>query len=287
MGGGYYSSSFYSSSSTVSSNSSDGDSGADSSGGEEPVVLDLDGDGYKENVGWVGLDDALLAIDLDGDGEINQTKEVNFAHGVDEAETDLDGVRAVYDDNRDGVLDANDARFNDFRVWRDANGDGVSEPGELKTLTEAGITSIRLTGDRVDEARDDNGIARYTDYTTADGAKHQVGDATFSVSGFGYAVDEATGDLSLNIDDVEAIGFADENGSLTVADGAETQPGGAESRPRDRTRRRGGGAGRRVPPHPLTPPSDNPPTSHFCAARKTTVMGMPESTAAAAKSPHR
>ena len=43
------------------------------------------------------------------------------------------------------MLDANDARFGEFAVWQDANGDGVSDAGEVKTLAELGITSINLT----------------------------------------------------------------------------------------------------------------------------------------------
>ena len=39
--------------------------------------------------------------------------------------------------------------------------------------------------------------------------------------------------------------------------------------------------------HPLTPPAVRPDTIQRCAARKTSVMGRPDSTAAAAKSPHR
>jgi hypothetical protein len=39
--------------------------------------------------------------------------------------------------------------------------------------------------------------------------------------------------------------------------------------------------------HPLTPPAVSPDTIHRCAARNTSVIGSPDNTAAAAKSPHR
>ena len=38
---------------------------------------------------------------------------------------------------------------------------------------------------------------------------------------------------------------------------------------------------------PFTPPAVNPETIHRCAARNTKVIGSPDSTAAAAKSPHK
>jgi Ca2+-binding RTX toxin-like protein len=232
MNGGYYSPTFCSYSTSSSS---------DTSGNQDPVVLDLDGDGvelvarsashafydlngdgFLENVGWASGDDALLAIDLNGDGIINQTSEINFAHGVAGAATDLDGIRLTYDSNRDGVLDARDARFADFRVWHDVNADGVSDPSELRTLTEAGITSVGLTGSRVDENRDGNTIARYTHYTRADGTTGQVGDAGFSTSAFGYRFNPATGSLDLRAESLAAVAAVGRGGTVTAADGTET-----------------------------------------------------------------
>ncbi len=46
---------------------------------------------------------------------------------------------AQYDLNDDGVIDENDAIFDKLMVWVDANGDGVSDKGELKTLKELGV----------------------------------------------------------------------------------------------------------------------------------------------------
>jgi flagellar biosynthesis regulator FlaF len=49
------------------------------------------------------------------------------------------------DSNQDGVMDANDAVFANLRVWQDLNQDGISQPNELKTLSELSITSISIT----------------------------------------------------------------------------------------------------------------------------------------------
>ena len=57
-----------------------------------------------------------------------------------------------------------------------------------------------------------------------------------------------------------------------------------------------GGMAQNMSPHgsranpknqPFTPPAVNPETIHRCAARNTKVIGSPDSTAAAAKSPHK
>jgi transposase-like protein len=50
------------------------------------------------------------------------------------------------DSNRDGVVNSLDANFNQLRVWRDLNQDGISQAGELQTLSQAGIACIGVTG---------------------------------------------------------------------------------------------------------------------------------------------
>jgi hypothetical protein len=61
--------------------------------------------------------------------------------------SDLEGLRHAFDSNRDNVLDANDARWNEFRVWQDLNQNGISEDGELRTMSEAGIKLLNLLPD--------------------------------------------------------------------------------------------------------------------------------------------
>jgi hypothetical protein len=56
---------------------------------------------------------------------------------------------AVYDlpangGNGDGVIDKKDAVFSKLLVWVDFNHNGVSDPGELLTMEQAGIQSISL-----------------------------------------------------------------------------------------------------------------------------------------------
>ena len=126
--------------------------GGDSGDSGKPVVLDLDGDGvelvaledstafydidgdgYRERVGWVSPDDGLLAYDKNGDGKISGRAELSFVDYVPGARTDLEGLR-YFDSNGDGRLDAKDAEWGRFRVWRDLDQDGESDPGELQTL---------------------------------------------------------------------------------------------------------------------------------------------------------
>ena len=46
--------------------------------------------------------------------------------------------------NSDGVVDGRDSVFTSLRLWQDSNHTGVSEPGELHTLLELGLTAVEL-----------------------------------------------------------------------------------------------------------------------------------------------
>jgi RTX calcium-binding nonapeptide repeat (4 copies) len=128
-----------------------------------PIVFDLQGDGLDLSeaeasdiitrtdsgalirIGWVGPTDGILALDRNGDGQINRLSEISFVKDLPGAQTDLEGL-AAYDDNKDGIFDGKDKRFGDFKIWVDANQNGRSTTKELRTLAEAGIQAIDLKG---------------------------------------------------------------------------------------------------------------------------------------------
>ena len=109
--------------------------------------FDHDGNGLAERTGWVGGDDGLLVWDRDGNGRIDTGKELFgnrtlLRDGVTRASNGFQAL-ASWDDNADGKISAGDALWSHLQVWRDRDGDGVSSPDELSTLTDLGITSIR------------------------------------------------------------------------------------------------------------------------------------------------
>lgn len=132
-------------------------------GGVMPIVLDLAGDGLEltgvdasmivsqlssgelARTSWVGPTDGILAVDRNGDGQINQLSEISFVQDKEGAQTDLEGLRA-WDTNGDGKLNALDDDWGLLKVWVDRNQNGRSTASELRTLDEAGITEINLTG---------------------------------------------------------------------------------------------------------------------------------------------
>jgi hypothetical protein len=171
-----------------------------------PVILDLDGNGIdvtpvqsstaffnmdnlpgREHTAWVGRNDGLLAIDLgkggsgEPDGVIDQTKEIVFTEWAPGAMSDMDALRQVFDSNHNGTLDAGDDRWSAFRVWQDADGDGISQRGELKTLDQLGISSIDLSPVGPGVTLDDGSVIQgLSKYTRTDGTTGVAGDVALA-----------------------------------------------------------------------------------------------------------
>ena len=213
-------------------NSGGGDDGGDSPGSGKPVVLDLDGDGvelvsledstafydidgdgYRERMAWVSADDGLLAYDRNGDGVISGREELSFVDYVPGARTDLEGL-AYFDSNGDGRLDASDAEWGKFRVWRDLDQDGESDPGELQTLAEAGITSIDLTSDGEERTVEGSTIFGEGSYVDADGTG-ALYDAALRYSEYGIR-EEADGSLTVSLDESANLYLAGSETGVTL-----------------------------------------------------------------------
>lgn len=158
---------------------------------DSTAFFDINGDGYRNNVGWVAASDALLAYDKNEDGIICEADEISFVSYIENAQTDLQGL-AAFDTNANGELDEGDDDFDRFRVWQDMDLDGESDVGELKTLAEAGITSISLTSDEIVREDGSNtiyGIGEYTmmgKYGDEQGVTGTFADASFASSNFGF-----------------------------------------------------------------------------------------------------
>jgi hypothetical protein len=143
------------------------------------AFFDLDNDGFVERVGWVGPDDALLAIDLDGNGRI-QTRNELFGGSPSDGFASL----RLLDSNADNRITAADARFADLRVWRDLNGNGVSEANELQSLSAAGITSISLASVHLTTPQTiaGNSVTDTSTFTWTAGGTGTIADVWFSVN---------------------------------------------------------------------------------------------------------
>jgi len=145
------------------------------------VFFDVNGDGWKRRTAWIGKDDGLLAYDIDGDGKIDKPGEISFARYKDGAQSDLEGLRA-FDSNGDGRFSALDDKWAKFGVWQDANQNGVTDPGEFRTLSEMGITAVNLTSDGRFQIINGQTVHGVGSMTKADGSEIAIADVTFAYS---------------------------------------------------------------------------------------------------------
>ena len=145
----------------------------------DPLVLDLNGDGvkltsvteapvlfsighyndqFKQQTGWASAPDGILVRDNNGNGQIDDISETLSEYygggpsGWTITKRHANGFAALKsldsnDDNQFTSADSawNGADWHGVKVWIDANHDGKTDTGELRTLDSLGITSISLT----------------------------------------------------------------------------------------------------------------------------------------------
>ena len=176
------------------------------------VIMDVNGDGLLDMTKWAGAQDGVLVWNKYNDGQVHDHSQYAFAQydtssaAKGTMATDLSGLADAFDSNQDGLLDARDAQFFDFNVWQDVNQNGVSDAGEMKSLTEWGLTSITLNSDgsyRTPVA----GVheAGRTHANTTDGIGFLVADAAFDFSTLpvlDLTVDPSANTLHLKLSDV-------------------------------------------------------------------------------------
>jgi len=119
--------------------------GIETVGTNAGVIFDIDADGVKTGTGWVNPDDGFLVWDKNGNGQIDDGREL-FGDAFIKSNGQLaaDGFDALtsLDANADGKVDALDAAFNQLRIWQDLNQNGLTDPGEFKSLAELNIIAF-------------------------------------------------------------------------------------------------------------------------------------------------
>ncbi|WP_114096729.1 hypothetical protein [Thalassospira profundimaris] len=133
--------------------------------------FDIDGDGTAEQTAWIRGADALIALDRNGDGKINDGRELfGDQNGAKDGFAEL----AKYDDNLDGLIDQQDSVFSSLVLLR--------ADGSQQKLSDAGIRSISLSMiTPLDQRLIGGDLVAGSQFERDDGSVGQVGEVFFDV----------------------------------------------------------------------------------------------------------
>jgi trimeric autotransporter adhesin len=192
-----------------------------------PILFDHDGDGIKNATGWIKPDDGFLVLDRNGNGLIDDGTElfgdstpILDASGV-EIRKAADGFDALtnQDTNGDGLVNAQDANWTNLRVWQDANSDGISQEGELKTLEELDIVGFHV--DKTENSRplaNGNQLADLGSYIKSDGSEAAVGNVTGGMADIDLANNPFYREFADTLDTTAVAELPDMQGSGALRD---------------------------------------------------------------------
>ncbi|BCM25597.1 calcium-binding protein [Methyloradius palustris] len=146
-----------------------------------PILFDVDADGIKTSTGWVAPSDGLLVMDRNGNGYIDNGREL-FGDATLKSNGQLaaDGFDAIADQdtNQDGIVSSLDDNWDNLLVWRDLNQDGISQANELTSLNTLGIASINVTSvEHNTLLNNGNVLADLGTFTYSDGTSGTAGTA--------------------------------------------------------------------------------------------------------------
>lgn len=118
---------------------------------QKGAIFDLDGTGRQWRWRWVKPNAAWLVYDHDDSGLItsavqmfgNRTFNLIVRHGY--------AAMSMLDDDRNGTLEGDELKH--LALWQDLNGNGISEPGEVRPLKAWSITALSCRGEM-----DENGM---------------------------------------------------------------------------------------------------------------------------------
>ncbi|MCG5500889.1 hypothetical protein [Ectothiorhodospira lacustris] len=147
-----------------------GGEGITTTGVDRGARFDITGDGRQEQVSFVAGNSWFLALDRNDNGVIDDGRELfgdqhGAAHGFEEL--------AKFDDNGDGVINAQDSVFERLRLFQM----GADGSQRLKTLEEAGVAAIHLGYDQTARALNAyDVVAQQGQFERTDGSRGEASD---------------------------------------------------------------------------------------------------------------
>ncbi len=139
----------------------------------EGAVFDIDADGKPDQTAWVRGDDALLVLDRNENGKIDDGSELfgdqnGAAHGFVEL--------AKHDNNKDGRINRLDPVFKALKLYQDINRNGKVENQELFSLQQLGIKALNLNFFQTNQKINGNSLILSGSFERENGTSGQLAD---------------------------------------------------------------------------------------------------------------
>jgi hypothetical protein len=165
------------------------------------VQFDLGNTGATNaSVGWITPGEGFLVNLPTGATTISNGSELfGTATVLPNGQTASDGFAALsaFDQNGNGVIDANDAIFSKLQVWVDTGTNGTTPVGQLFSLSQLNIKSLNLNAQVSGQNSNGNTIGLVSSYSTTDGKTHELADVWLtSTAGASSAVSQLSSALS-------------------------------------------------------------------------------------------
>jgi RTX calcium-binding nonapeptide repeat (4 copies) len=128
------------------------------------VFFDMEGKGFAKDVGWIAPSEAFLVRDVNGNGVIDNVTEMFGDNGGTSAFAKLKAL----DTNNNNTLTGTELAS--LRLWVDADGDGVTDAGELKALSTYNIAQIDVTKQAYTGTSSGNSIDGFVNIKNGGGA---------------------------------------------------------------------------------------------------------------------
>jgi len=148
---------------------------------DDGMFFDYNGDGFSEQTGWFNQEDGLLVMDRNGDGFINDGKELFGNQTILKDGTQAaNGFEALaeLDLNNDGRIDAADAAYSELRILK------YHDSGyDIYALDDLGIKSINLDS-TITNFTDEQGNTQFRagSFEKSDGTSGLIADYGFPIT---------------------------------------------------------------------------------------------------------
>ncbi|SEI16964.1 T1SS-143 domain-containing protein/type I secretion C-terminal target domain (VC_A0849 subclass) [Rhizobium tibeticum] len=149
---------------------------------DNSVQFDINADGHKDQIAWTAGTDGILALDVDGNGKIDNGSEIFSPHFAGGSYVDGLAALSTLDSNHDGKIDAADEAFSKLTVWQDLNHNGITDSGELSSLADHSISSISLDANASNSEINGQSILADGSYTLTDGSTGHFVEVAFDTT---------------------------------------------------------------------------------------------------------